>query len=143
MSIIKSVKFLKKETSFVFYKGNFICVTILKIIENINYNFLFFKNYNFFCKSKGKGFCGTIKKYGFSSNYRSHGNSKAHRKQGSIGMCQDPGRVIKGKKMPSRMGGNHLKIKNVKIIYFDKNKLIIKGSLPGSYNSNVYLYDLL
>ena len=55
--------------------------------------------------SKGKGFAGVIKRHHFSSNRQSHGNSRAHRKPGSTGQCQDPGRTFPGKKMPGRLGG--------------------------------------
>ncbi|MGX7576521.1 50S ribosomal protein L3 [Candidatus Vidania fulgoroideorum] len=135
----KKILLIKKNMFNVFYKSKFFPVTILKIKKNNSIKFKINKFYRILCKSKGKGFCGTIKKYGFSQNYNSHGNSKAHRKQGSIGMCQDPGRVIKGKKMPGRLGNNFSKIKNIKIFYFDKNKIFIKGSIPGFYNQIVKL----
>ena len=53
----------------------------------------------------GKGFQGVMKRWGFAGQPASHGNSKAHRAAGSIGACQDPGKVWPGKKMPGRMGG--------------------------------------
>ncbi|MGX7582843.1 50S ribosomal protein L3 [Candidatus Vidania fulgoroideorum] len=138
----KKTIFIKKKMSNIFYKGKFIPITILEH-KNISFNLINLnKNYSFHFKSKGKGFSGTIKRYGFSSNYATHGNSKAHRKQGSIGMCQDPGRVIKGKKMPGRLGGNNIKINNIKIIYFDSNKIFLKGSFPGSYNQRIFSYDI-
>lgn len=89
--------------------------------------------------SKGKGFSGTVKRYGFSLNNKTHGNSKAHRKPGSIGMCQDPGRVFKGKKMAGIMGGKKISIRNLKILFFNKNYLYIKGSIPGSYGPKLIL----
>ena len=55
----------------------------------------------------GKGFQGVMKRWGFKGQGASHGNSKAHRKPGSTGQCQTPGKVFKGKKMAGRMGGDH------------------------------------
>ncbi|WDI79181.1 50S ribosomal protein L3 [Candidatus Vidania fulgoroideae] len=94
---------------------------------------------------KMKGFMGVIKKNNFSSNRKTHGNSKAHNKPGSIGMCQDPGRVFKGKKMPGRKKKCKKKVKNIKIINLDKNKRIIDlfGSIPGKKMSNLFIeYDI-
>ncbi|MGX7589506.1 50S ribosomal protein L3 [Candidatus Vidania fulgoroideorum] len=124
----------------VYYKGNIVPVTVLKFIKKniISIN----ENLEIISKSKGKGFSGTIKRFNFSSNYSSHGNSKAHRKPGSIGMCQDPGRVFKGKKMPGRMGNNKISKKNFKIYYVDNNFLYLKGNLPGHRESKIFLNDI-
>lgn len=91
--------------------------------------------------SIGKGFSGVIKKYNFSSNYSSHGNSKAHNKIGSIGMCQSPGRVLPGKKMAGRYGGKKKFISGLKIknIDFLNNILYLSGSVPGYKNSNILI----
>lgn len=91
--------------------------------------------------SKGKGFAGVIKRHNFSAQRASHGNSLSHRAPGSIGQCQSPGRVFKGKKMPGRMGGENVSIKNLRIvkIYNDKNILLLKGAIPGSVGSKVIL----
>jgi len=85
--------------------------------------------------SKGKGFSGVIKRHNFSSQRASHGNSLSHNAPGSIGQCQDPGRVFKGKKMAGRMGNKKVTIKNLEIMDIDKEKnlMLIKGSIPG-YN---------
>ncbi|WDI79328.1 50S ribosomal protein L3 [Candidatus Vidania fulgoroideae] len=90
---------------------------------------------------KGKGFMGVIKKNNFSSNRKTHGNSKAHNKPGSIGMCQDPGRVFKGKKMPGRKKRCKRKIKNIRVINLDKKKRTIDlfGSVPGKKMSNLFI----
>lgn len=82
----------------------------------------------------GKGFAGTIKLHHFSSNRASHGNSKAHRKPGSIGMAQDPGRVFPGKRMAGHMGNVKRTTQNLEILKIDneRNLLLIKGAIPGS-----------
>ncbi|MGZ0020407.1 50S ribosomal protein L3 [Nitrosomonas sp. wSCUT-2] len=87
----------------------------------------------------GKGYAGTIKLHHFSSNRSSHGNSKAHRKPGSIGMAQDPGRVFPGKKMSGHMGNVRRTTQNLEIIRIDEEKklLLIKGAVPGFKGSNV------
>ena len=84
--------------------------------------------------SKGKGFAGCVKRHNFKTQDASHGNSLSHRAPGSIGHCQDPGKVFKGKKMPGRMGASQVTIKNLKIIDFieDSNLLVIKGAVPGA-----------
>ncbi|MDR4514693.1 50S ribosomal protein L3 [Nitrosomonas sp.] len=89
----------------------------------------------------GKGYAGTIKRHNFSANRTSHGNSKAHRKPGSIGMAQDPGRIFPGKRMSGQMGSVKKTIQNLEIIRIDKdrNLLLIKGSLPGSKGGKVFI----
>ena len=83
--------------------------------------------------TKGKGFQGVIKKYGFSGGPAAHG-SHFHRGTGSIGNRATPGRVFKGKKMPGRMGGKNQTVQNLKIheINLDKGYILIKGSVPGA-----------
>jgi len=92
--------------------------------------------------SKGKGFSGVIKRHNFSSQRASHGNSLSHNAPGSIGQCQDPGRVFKGKKMAGRMGNKNTTIKNLEIMNIDKEKnlLLIKGSIPG-YNGRTVILN--
>lgn len=84
--------------------------------------------------SKGKGFAGVIKRWHFRSNRDSHGNSRAHRKPGSTGQCQDPGRVFPGKKMPGRLGGKTRTIQNLVVARVDeeRNLLLIRGGIPGA-----------
>ena len=83
--------------------------------------------------SKGRGFQGVVKRYGFAGGPASHG-SMFHRRGGSYGMCQWPGHVIKGKKMPGHMGNVQRTVQNLEIIKVisDKNLILIKGSVPGS-----------
>ena len=94
--------------------------------------------------SKGKGFAGTIKRHNFSRGPVTHG-SKSHREPGSIGpMMSGPGgRVIKGKKLPGRMGGNKVTVQRLSVVRVDKdrNLLLIKGAIPGPKNSFVVVKD--
>jgi len=84
--------------------------------------------------SKGKGFAGTIKRWNFRGQDNTHGNSISHRVPGSIGQCQTPGRVFKGKKMSGHMGVERVTVQSLKIIKVDleRNVLLIKGSIPGA-----------
>jgi large subunit ribosomal protein L3 len=83
--------------------------------------------------SKGKGFQGAVKRWGFSGRNATHGVKHEHRTLGSVG-TSFPERVIKGRKMPGRTGGDRTTVKNLKIIKVDKenNLLAIKGALPGA-----------
>jgi large subunit ribosomal protein L3 len=87
----------------------------------------------------GKGFAGCVKRHNFSTQDATHGNSLSHRAPGSIGQCQDPGRVFKGKKMAGRMGGVNRTAKNIELLHVDadKNLLLVKGSVPGHKNGLV------
>tara|TARA_Y100001936_G_scaffold245033_1_gene286360 strand:- start:2283 stop:2987 length:705 start_codon:yes stop_codon:yes gene_type:complete len=89
----------------------------------------------------GKGFSGVIKRHNFTSNRASHGNSKAHNKPGSIGMCQDPGRVFPGKRMAGHLGGVRRTTQNLEVLRIDaaKGLLIIKGAIPGSKGGDVLI----
>jgi large subunit ribosomal protein L3 len=95
--------------------------------------------------SKGKGFSGVMKAHNFAGQRASHGVSISHRKPGSIGQCQDPGRVFKGKKMAKRLGGVTKSILSLKIVSIDpENKTIaVKGSVPGPRGSYVFLAQSL
>jgi large subunit ribosomal protein L3 len=90
--------------------------------------------------SKGKGFQGVVKRHGYSGGPDSHG-SRSHRVPGSMGASATPSRVLKGKKLPGRMGGNHVTVKNLEIVKIEKEKNIVavKGAIPGSRNSIVLL----
>ncbi|MGB9779932.1 50S ribosomal protein L3 [Caldanaerobacter sp.] len=92
--------------------------------------------------SKGKGFAGVIKRYGARRGPMSHG-SKYHRRVGSMGATTDPGRTLKGKKMPGRMGGERVTIKNLEVVKVDPelNLLVIKGSVPGPKGSLLIIRD--
>jgi large subunit ribosomal protein L3 len=84
--------------------------------------------------SKGKGFAGTVKRHNFSMQDATHGNSLAHRAPGSIGQCQTPGRVFKGKKMAGQMGVERVTTQNLEVVRVDaeRNLILIKGAVPGA-----------
>jgi large subunit ribosomal protein L3 len=90
-------------------------------------------------KTIGKGFAGAMKRHNFSGLRATHGVSVSHRSHGSTGQRQDPGKVFKGKKMAGHMGDKLRTIQNIEIIKSDpENSLLyIKGSIPGSKNSEV------
>ena len=92
-------------------------------------------------KTIGKGFAGAMKRHNFGGLRASHGVSISHRAHGSTGQNQDPGKVFKGKKMAGHMGNKMRSIQNLEIIKTDiDNELIyLKGSIPGSKNSEVLL----
>ena len=89
--------------------------------------------------SKGKGFQGAVKRWNFRTQDMTHGNSLAHRAPGSIGMCQTPGRVFKGKKMAGQMGNARCTVQSLEIVRVDaeRNLLLIKGAVPGATGSDV------
>ena len=89
--------------------------------------------------SIGKGFAGVIKRYHFSMQDATHGNSLAHRAPGSIGQNQTPGRVFKGKKMSGHMGNVQRTVQNLEIVRVDSERklLLIKGAVPGSKGGRV------
>ncbi len=84
-------------------------------------------------KSKGRGYAGVIKRWGFSGGRKTHG-SRSHNVPGSIGNSATPSRVVKGKKLPGRMGFQRTTIKNLKVLDVrpDMNLIALKGALPGS-----------
>ena len=90
-------------------------------------------------QSKGKGFQGGIKRWNFQMQDATHGNSLSHRSNGSIGQCQTPGRVFKGKKMSGHMGAERSTIQSLEVVRVDaENKLLlVKGSVPGAKGSDV------
>ena len=91
--------------------------------------------------SKGKGFQGAVKRWNFRTQDNSHGNSLSHRAPGSIGMCQTPGRVFKGKKMAGQMGNARCTVQSLEVVRVDaeRNLLLIKGAVPGAPGSDVVI----
>ncbi len=91
--------------------------------------------------SKGKGFAGVIKRWNFSHQDNSHGNSISHRAPGSIGQCQTPGRVFKGKKMAGHLGDARVTTQNLEVIRVDsdRNLLLVKGAVPGPAGGDVVI----
>ena len=91
--------------------------------------------------SKGKGFQGGVKRWNFKMQDATHGNSLSHRAPGSIGQCQTPGRVFKGKKMAGHMGSVRTTTQNLRVVRVDaeKNLLLIRGAVPGAPGSDVII----
>jgi large subunit ribosomal protein L3 len=90
-------------------------------------------------KSKGKGFQGAVKRWNFAMQDATHGNSISHRAPGSIGQCQTPGRVFKGKKMAGHMGSENVTTQGLEVVRVDseRNLLLIKGAVPGAPGGDV------
>ena len=91
--------------------------------------------------SKGKGFAGTVKRWNFATQDATHGNSLAHRKPVSIGQCQTPGRVWKGKKMAGHMGSVKKTVQNLRVVKIDEENslLLVQGAIPGFNGSSVII----
>ena len=126
--IIKEYRIDKPEE---FKTGNEIGLEVFKDVKFIDVR----------SQTIGKGFAGVMKRYNFAGLRASHGVSVSHRSHGSTGQNQDPGKVFKGKKMAGHMGDKFRTILNLEVIKSDleNNLLYIKGSIPGSKNSLVYL----
>ncbi len=90
-------------------------------------------------ESKGKGFQGGVKRHNFRTQDMTHGNSLSHRAPGSIGQCQTPGRVFKGKKMAGHMGAERCTVQTLEIVRVDaeRNLLLVKGAVPGATGGDV------
>ncbi len=91
----------------------------------------------------GKGFAGSMKRHNFGGGRASHGNSVSHRSHGSTGMCQDPGKVFKGKKMAGQMGNTSVTTQNLEVVRVDNDRglVLIKGAVPGSKGAWVMVKD--
>lgn len=89
--------------------------------------------------SKGAGFAGGVKRWGFRMQDATHGNSLSHRAPGSIGQCQTPGRVFKGKKMAGHMGAARTTVQSIEVVRVDAERglLLVKGSVPGAPGGDV------
>ena len=87
----------------------------------------------------GKGFAGGVKRHNFQMQDATHGNSLSHRAPGSIGQCQTPGRVFKGKKMAGHMGAVRRTVQNLEVVRVDQERslLLVKGAIPGSKGGDV------
>jgi len=92
-------------------------------------------------QSKGKGFQGGVKRWNFSMQDATHGNSISHRSNGSIGQCQTPGRVFKGKKMSGHMGAEQVTVQNLEVVRVDaeRNLILVKGAIPGAPGGDVLI----
>ena len=89
----------------------------------------------------GKGYAGVIKRHNFRMQDATHGNSVSHRAPGSIGQCQTPGRVFKGKRMAGHLGNVKRSIQNIEVVRVDaeRNLLLVKGAVPGSKGGDVII----
>ena len=89
--------------------------------------------------SKGKSFAGTVKRWNFRTQDATHGNSLSHRAPGSIGQCQTPGKVFKGKKMAGHLGNSRVTTQNLTIVDIrpDENLILVKGAVPGAPGADV------
>ena len=92
-------------------------------------------------QSKGKGFAGAVKRWNFRMQDATHGNSLSHRAPGSIGNCQTPGRVFKGKKMAGHMGAERVTVQGLEVVRIDEEKglILVKGSVPGANGMDVII----
>ena len=142
--ITKSMKgyFAKKNTEPKKILKEFRVASLENFKEGNEFGIEIFKDVKFVdIKSRtiGKGFAGVMKRYNFSGLGASHGVSISHRSGGSTGQNQDPGKVFKNKKMPGHMGDKLRTIQNIEIIKSDPENdlLYLKGSIPGSKNSEV------
>ena len=93
--------------------------------------------------SIGKGFAGVMKRHNFSGQRASHGVSLAHRKAGSTGQCQDPGKVFKGKKMAGHLGDARVTVQNLRVVEVDTGRglILVRGAVPGSKGGYVLVSD--
>jgi large subunit ribosomal protein L3 len=92
-------------------------------------------------QSKGKGFAGAIKRWNFSMQDATHGNSLSHRAPGSIGQNQTPGRVFKGKKMAGHLGAERVTVQSLEVVRVDaeRNLLLVRGAVPGATGSDLII----
>jgi large subunit ribosomal protein L3 len=93
--------------------------------------------------SKGRGFTGGIKRWGFSGGDETHGN-KSHRRPGSMGCASTPSRTYKGRKLPGRMGNSRVTVRNIKVVTIDeeRNLILLRGAVPGSRNGFVAIEEM-
>jgi large subunit ribosomal protein L3 len=93
--------------------------------------------------SIGKGFAGAMKRWGFRGLRASHGVSLSHRSHGSVGQCQDPGKIFKGKKMAGHMGDRRVTVQNLQVLGVDRERglVLVKGGVPGARGCYVRITD--
>ena len=129
----KKLKEFRVNDTSVYKEGNEFGLEIFKDIKFVDTR----------SKTIGKGFAGAMKRHNFGGLRASHGVSISHRAHGSTGHSQDPGKVFKGKKMAGHMGDKLRTILNLEIIKsdIDNNLLYLRGSIPGSKNSTVFIRE--
>ncbi len=91
--------------------------------------------------TKGRGFAGVVKRHGFTGGKATHGTT-THKQPGSIGASAFPSRVLKGKRLPGRMGGVNFTVKNLRVVQVDveQNLIMVRGAIPGPVNGTVYVW---
>ena len=129
----KILKEFRLEDCSAYNPGDIIKVDIFSVGEKIDAS----------SNGKGKGFAGTIKRYGNHMLKKSHGTGPVRRQAGSMSGASDPSRIYKGKKMAGRMGGKKVTVQNLEVINVDveKNIIVIKGAVPGPKGACVKLTD--
>ena len=127
----KKLKEFRVENTELYKEGNEFGLEIFKDVKFVDVK----------SKTIGKGFAGVMKRHNFSGLRATHGVSVSHRSHGSTGQRQDPGKVFKGKKMAGHMGNKIRTMQNLEIVRSDieNNLLYLKGSIPGSKNSEVFV----
>ena len=107
-------------------KGQLIDVSIFEEVKKVDVT----------GKTKGRGYQGVVKRHGFHGGRKTHG-SKSHRVPGSIGMAAYPSRVLKGQRLPGRMGHKRFQVRNLKVVEIDRenNLLLVRGAVPGARNT--------
>lgn len=126
----RTLKEFRVENGADYKKGQKVDLTSLKEVQSVT----------IVATSKGRGYQGVVKRHKFSRGPETHG-SHHHREPGSIGMCAKPGRVMRGKKMPGRMGSQTITLKNRPVVSLvpEKHVVAIKGPIPGANNTYVYI----
>jgi large subunit ribosomal protein L3 len=133
---IEPVKFVREfrldKTSEEIEQGQEVRVDVLRDVEKVDITGV----------SKGKGFQGVVRRYGFRGGRATHG-SMFHRAPGGIGASADPSRVYPGTKMPGRMGGDNVTVRNLKIVRIveDQNLLLVRGAVPGARNGYLLIRE--
>lgn len=131
---VKKADFAKKATILNIFKEAYANNKLLALSDVLTIG----SKVNVYGTSKGKGFAGVMKRHGFSGLCASHGVSLHHRAPGSIG-SRNPNNVIRGKKMPGRMGGKRVCVRNLAVLQFneEKNFVVLEGSVPGFNGARV------
>lgn len=133
-----------KQNNFSMFKNQFEIrledITAYEVGQQVSFDILDnISKINVIGTSIGKGFAGAMKRHNFGGLRASHGVSVSHRSHGSIGACQDPGKVFKGKKMAGHLGDARVTVKNLTVVRHDKEQklLFIAGGIPGAKNSHI------
>jgi large subunit ribosomal protein L3 len=123
LRVLREIRFPNVETLSQYQEGQVLTVAIFSPGERVDV----------IGRSKGRGFAGGIKRHGFARQSKTHGQSDRHRAPGSIGTNTDPGRVIKGKRMPGHYGNERLTVRNLQVVWVDPERhlIAIKGAVPG------------